>query len=102
MLFIFYINDLPDVSNVTTKIYADDTKAYTSIKSPEDRNNLQQSIDRMYDWTQTWQLHFNQSKCQILHIGSNNPKYEYFIGRDQNRTILTTTTLEKDLDVLVP
>ena len=86
MLFIFYINDLPDVSNVITMIYADDTKAYTSIKSLEDRNNLQQSIDRMYDWSQTWQLHFNQSKCQILHIGSNNPKYEYFIGRDQNRT----------------
>ena len=101
MLFIFYINDLPDVCNVTTKIYADDTKAYSSIKSIDDRNNIQQTIDRMYDWSQTWQLHFNNSKCQILHIGSNNPKYEYFIGQDQTRTTLATTTLEKDLGVLV-
>ena len=101
MLFIFYINDLPDVCNVTTKIYADDTKAYTPMLTDENRNQLQLTIDRMFEWTQQWQLNFNQSKCQILHIGENNPKHEYYIGEDGNRTLLSTTSLEKDLGVLV-
>ena len=28
VLFIYFINDLPEVSTVNTKIYADDTKAF--------------------------------------------------------------------------
>ena len=101
MLFIYFINDLPEACTVNTKVYADDTKAYLPIHSLEDRNKLQQSIDNMYQWSQTWQLNFNQAKCQILHIGENNPKYDYYIGQGATRTILNTTSLEKDLGVLV-
>ena len=32
MLFIYFINDLPEVSTVNTKIYADDTKAFSEIR----------------------------------------------------------------------
>ena len=101
MLFVYFINDLPDVCSVQTKIYADDTKAYTPMLTDENRNQLQLTIDRMFEWTQQWQLNFNQSKCQILHIGENNPKHEYYIGEADNRTLLSTTSLEKDLGVLV-
>ena len=101
MLFIFFINDLPNVCSVTTKIYADDTKAYTSINCDEDHTRLQQSIDEMYNWTQTWQLHFNSSKCKILHVGENNPKHKYFIGNGNSRHEIETTSLEKDLGVYV-
>lgn len=101
MLFIFYINDLPDICSVPTKIYADDTKAYTCIRSNDDHTSLQDSIDQMFNWTQTWQLHFNASKCKILHIGETNPKHVYYIGKGSSRTQVETTTLEKDLGVLV-
>ena len=79
MLFIYFINDLPEVCSVTTKIFADDTKAYTSIKSEEDHIKLQNTIDKMYEWTENWQLKFNESKCKILHLGENNPKRAYYI-----------------------
>ena len=101
MLFVYFINDLPDVCTVPTKIYADDTKAYQEIKSEHDRLKLQHSIDQMYNWTQEWQLNFNQAKCKILHIGENNPKYQYFIGEGTNRRVIEITTLEKDLGILV-
>ena len=32
MLFVYFINDLPEITTVRTKIFADDTKAYTEIK----------------------------------------------------------------------
>ena len=101
MLFIYYINDLPEVCTVETKIYADDTKAFTSINDDLDRLRLQETIDKMYEWTETWQLHFNNAKCKILHVGDNNPKHTYYIGVGNSRAAIEETTLEKDLGVLV-
>ena len=37
----------------------------------------------------------------MLHIGDNNPKFKYYIGEGDNRTELSTTSIEKDLGVLV-
>ena len=101
MLFLYFINDLPEVCTVETKIYADDTKAFTAIQNDQDRARLQRTIDSMFEWTTQWQLHFNSSKCKILHIGDNNPKYTYYIGTGNDRREIEVTTLEKDLGVLV-
>jgi len=100
-LFIFFINDLPSISTVQTKIFADDTKAYSRIENQQDQTNLQQTIDLMHDWTVKWQLHFNETKCKVLHLGHNNQKLSYFIGKGNNRIKLEETTLEKDLGVHV-
>ena len=101
MLFVFFINDLPDVCSVSTKIYADDTKAYTCIVNENDQARLQNSIDEMFNWTQQWQLNFNASKCKILHIGENNPRHSYFIGNGNSKSEIEKTELEKDLGVFV-
>ena len=98
-LFIYFINDLPLTSTVETKIFADDTKVYTSIQNEQDANNLQMTINNMHQWTNTWLLKFNQSKCNVLHLGENNPRHKYYIGDEPNRTEMTVTTLEKDLGV---
>ena len=31
----------------------------------------------MCDWAATWGMSFNISKCKIMHVGKNNPCYEY-------------------------
>ena len=99
MLFIYFINDLPEVCTVKTKIFADDTKAYTSIKTEADHRKLQETIDNMYQWTEDWQLKFNDTKCKILHLGENNPQRPYYIGPMDARVELEKTVLEKDLGV---
>ena len=98
-LFIYFINDLPLVTNLTTKIFADDTKLFTSISDEEDHTKLQESFDKMYDWTKKWLLKFNEKKCRVLHIGRNNKKFKYYIDEESNRTELEITDLEKDLGV---
>ena len=55
----------------------------------------------MFMWTQKWLLKFNKDKCKILHIGRNNPKHEYFIGPEFNKSKLDATDLEKDLGIFV-
>ena len=44
---------------------------------------------------------FNSEKCKIMHLGKNNPKYEYSIIENGIKTKLTETTCEKDLEVMI-
>ena len=55
----------------------------------------------MYDWTNKWLLKFNDDKCKIMHIGSNNPQYPYFIGPTNSKTKLKITSCEKDICVFI-
>ena len=49
-LFIYFINDLPTVTNDTPiKIFADDIKVYNGIKNDENVKKLQESIDAMFE-----------------------------------------------------
>ena len=99
-LFIYFINDLPNVvNNSNVKIFADDTKVYNKIDNSDNVKYLQNAIDELYLWTQKWLLMFNKEKCKILHLGKNNKKNEYFIGSDNDRIKLDTTDLEKDLGI---
>ena len=100
-LFIYFINDLPSLITIFIKIFADDTKAYLPILSNADRIILQKTIDDMVHWSKIWQLHFNGSKCKVLHLGKNNPCYKYTIEDDNVIKDLEVTVLEKDLGVHV-
>ena len=101
ILFIYYINDMPDLVNCSMKIFADDTKVYSQVPTPELRDKLQQCIDKMMEWTDTWLLRFNTSKCKVLHIGKNNPQYDYYMTDGNSRNKLDSTVAEKDLGVII-
>ena len=55
----------------------------------------------MVRWSNIWQLHFNGSKCKVLHLGKNNPCFNYTIVEDNVVKNLEVTLLEKDLGVNV-
>ena len=70
MLFLLFINDLPDVIPPTTStgLYADDTKLYTAITSRQDCDNLQEALSYVDDWSKESNINFNTSKCKALTI----------------------------------
>jgi len=45
ILFVIFINDLPDVVSSTAKIFADDTKLFQAIRKIEDHDVMQQDLD---------------------------------------------------------
>ena len=49
---------------------ADDTKVYRGLIDLEkDKQILHESdLDRMTEWTNTWQLNFNSDKCEVMRI----------------------------------
>jgi len=52
LLFLIHINDLVTVynTNVTPKLYADDSKLYACLSCLD----FQQNLDRLTEWTNTW------------------------------------------------
>ena len=100
-LFVYFINDLPEVSQSFIKIFADDTKVYAPIYSQEDTDKLQGSINKLVEWSETWLISFNSDKCKMLHLGKNNPKHNYTIKEGDTTVTLSETICEKDLGVSI-
>ena len=42
-------------------------------------------------------MKYNKGKCRVLHLGKNNPRYQYMLGTD----LLGSGVGERDLGVLV-
>ena len=100
LLFLLYINDLPEKVNCPIKLFADDTKLYLEVKDAVDENKLQDNIFSACAWSKQWEMSFNCKKCKILHIGSGESS-EYFI-KDNNDTLtkIHDVDYEKDLGVI--
>ena len=70
MLFLLYINDLPEKVLSTTRLFADDSLLYRRIKTEEDRRILQEDLLRLEAWERDWQMSFNPIKCEVIRISN--------------------------------
>ncbi|PFX23721.1 hypothetical protein AWC38_SpisGene11730 [Stylophora pistillata] len=51
------------------KLYADDTKMYRELRNPTlDDQALQVDLNSLGHWARTWQLRFNEEKCEAMRI----------------------------------
>ena len=98
-LFTIFIDDLDDYARVINLLskFADDTKGLQEIQGEEDRDKLQRALDGMMEWAEDWGMQFNVDKCKIMHIGRNNPQYEYKMGGKK----LKPVEEEKDIGVTI-
>lgn len=78
LLFLIFINDLPDKLTSFASLFADDLKLInTSCRALLTQEDLR-TLDK---WQNDWLLRFNvqDQKCKVLHIGSG-ARPEYFLG----------------------
>ena len=70
LLFLLYINDLPNVTSPPTSIalFADDAKCYRVVRNAEDCLSFQHDLYSVYDWSKDWGLSYNTNKCEVLRI----------------------------------
>ena len=74
ILFLVYINDLPDEVRSQVRLFADDTALYLTMESEDDSSALQNDLDILSAWESRWDMEFNPSKCQVVHVtGSKGP-----------------------------
>ena len=68
VLFLLYINDLPNSISSTVKLFADDSVVYRQIQRVEDHSILQQDLFNLEQWASLWQMNFAPSKCYTLSV----------------------------------
>lgn len=79
ILFQIYTNDLPNVTDMSCKMYADDTIFYAaSFKSKDLQKQMQQEIIKVDDWMRTNKLSLNYTKTQYVITHNKNLKIAEF------------------------
>jgi len=70
VLFIIYVNDIYDIIPivVTVKLFADDTKIYSTLSDDMSVECLQACLHAISSWFDHWQLTLSPSKCTVLHV----------------------------------
>ena len=84
VMFILYVNDIPEHVRSLVKIFADDTKLYSATSNTL---QLQNDLNSLAKWAEDWELTFNVDKCKVIHYGATNPNVEYTMGGKKLKTV---------------
>ena len=98
LLFLIYINDIPDGIRNFLLLFADDIKL---IMNANTGSINQQDIDKLSEWQEKWLITFNtiDHKCKVLPVARSNRDVNnmYYL----NGCVLPVVDSEKDLGVNV-
>jgi hypothetical protein len=92
LMFLLYINDLPDQLTSSCRLFADDCLVYNNISSEPDVGVLQRDLHKLEEWQGKWLMSFNPKKCSTITFASSQaPRREYaFCG--ETMTVEENTT----------
>ena len=105
ILFLIYINDLPDTCIDSLRegniyLYADDAKLFMKILNNEDSKLLQRAVNNLKDWSDNWLLQLNINKCNVVsYCIRDSQDTSYYISDNGINHKLEKTESTKDLGV---
>ena len=95
ILFLLYVNDLPNVSNFKTTLFGDDANlnmSYSSIQTLQLLVN--QEINKVDEWLKNNKLTLNYKKSNYMIIESNHSKTNKFKLKSNHNTISQTNNVK--------
>ncbi|GAB0175989.1 cAMP-dependent protein kinase inhibitor alpha [Grus japonensis] len=81
-LFNIFVGNRDSGIECTLGKFADDTKLCGVVDILEGRDAIQRDLDRLERWVHVNLMKFNKAKCKVLHMGRDNPKHNYRLGRE--------------------
>ena len=100
LIFLILIGDIDkEVIHSSVKSFADDTRATKSVKSTEDVQQLQNDLDKIYEWTAKNNMKLNDLKFELLRYGRNQDIKEQTDYYAPTGKIITTKDIVKDLGI---
>ena len=69
LLFLIYINDLPDNPSTNVKLFADDTSLFSVVHDITTSScDLNDDLNRVREWAFQWKMNFNFKKSLRSYI----------------------------------
>ena len=99
LLFVIYINDMPQNIESEIHLFADDTEFYREIKDYNDAVAIQNDLNSLNTWSEKWLLKFHPDKCVILRISLDEEIEEFYYKLGQDH--LKYVTNVKDLGIIM-
>ena len=96
LLFLMFVNELPLWIKNELRMFADDTKIWCKIMSEKDGATLQEDLDNLTIWSNTWQLKFNAEKCKVMHIGHSFETEYYMTDGSSGKKKLESVQEERE------
>ena len=100
ILFVIFINDLPDAIQVIMRMYADDSKILRHVKTLDHINQVQVNVNNSVTWANIWQMFYHHKKCHHLHVGNNIDDTEYTMETPNGNITIEKVPSEKDLGAI--
>ena len=72
LIFVIFINDMPNVVHHIIKLFADDSKLIGILKDDNDAHLLQKDLDSLVKWADDWKMMFHPDKCKTMEITISN------------------------------
>ena len=98
VLFVFFINVLPDTIQSSLYLFANDTKVFSLLISSHKANKFKQDLVELHLRTEKWLLSGHPDKCVLMLLGKNNYNCDFYLpsSREPPRIAIQ----EKDLGVI--
>ena len=104
LLFLVYINDLPDGLKSNAKLFADDTSLFTIVKDKnESANILNGDLQLISSWAYKWKMLFNPDRKKPAQevLFSRKTRIENHPTISLNNIPVERTTFQKDLGLIL-
>ena len=106
VLFLIFINDLPENIRSSVRLFADDCVLYRNIESPTDCQILQDDLNSLAQWEADWQMKFHVAKCDSMRVTRHPPdkhkQFEYTLHQQRLEQVQSAKylgiTISDDLD----
>ena len=106
VLFLIFINDLPENIRSSVRLFADDCVLYRNIESPMDCQILQEDLNSLAQWETDWQMKFNVAKCHSMMVTRHPPdkhiQFDYALHQQRLEQVQSAKyiglTITNDLD----
>ena len=79
-------------------MFVDDRKI-TNLE-PVKGDQVQHDLDNLQTWSEEWQLRFNESKCNTMHLGNQQDPRVYHVKPGCEMFNLENCSVKKDLRVM--
>ncbi|GAB0209733.1 cAMP-dependent protein kinase inhibitor alpha [Grus japonensis] len=82
VLFNIFVSDMDGGIECNLSKFADNTMLSGVVDTPEEKDAIQRDLESLERWARVNRMKFNQAKCNILHVGQDNPKHGYRLGNE--------------------